>query len=599
MLLDRILSAFAMAQAILVTLRAGSKVLTGLWSSQHDDVVAQLLDLPLILPPPLPTSKQGAGNETQQQLALAQQLLLFDLTVAFRQGVKLGLQLDEYATTNPDYSKLVAIETISKVANVAAAEPYRMSLVPYVRAADMAAATAIVGVETREDPLDGDDNKDRIITGEPKEDHTVIANANNNKDAPKSSGKPAFINVSLRNKRKRSSRQQQRNKKEEKLLLSSSSDDGSFDESWVSEYTLVASSQSARIRAYAPRSFATLRGSFGMSDDAFRQALLESGPYCSFQSNSKGAARTGGVFFLTRDGSYLIKTIKRDELRTLLHMLPMYTHFMKENGRRSLLNRFCGLYEVSLNDGRERHYFVVMNSVFPGGARISERFDLKGSTVGRKASVEEREMLGSRAVLKDLDLAHENVSAERAVVVVDAAAVVDDELLVEQADRDTDGGKVPDSHHGHGYLHIGPTAKAALLAQLRMDVELLRNCSVIDYSLLVGVSVDPDDSLVNRKKGALAEKVGDFASMALRATLGMPSKRQQCGAGPLAMLPGEHKGRPATYYFGLIDFLQPFDYKKDLEYRLKGLVYKKASYSCVPPALYAQRFLDFVDKHVN
>lgn len=68
--------------------------------------------------------------------------------------------------------------------------------------------------------------------------------------------------------------------------------------------------RSAEITAYAPGTFADLRSRFGIPEQTFRQSILQSGPYVSFQSNSKGAARVGGVFFFTRDGSYMIKTIK-------------------------------------------------------------------------------------------------------------------------------------------------------------------------------------------------------------------------------------------------------------------------------------------------
>lgn len=49
----------------------------------------------------------------------------------------------------------------------------------------------------------------------------------------------------------------------------------------------------AEITAYAPVTFADLRSRFGISEQDFRQSILQSGPYVSFQSNSKGAARAG------------------------------------------------------------------------------------------------------------------------------------------------------------------------------------------------------------------------------------------------------------------------------------------------------------------
>lgn len=39
---------------------------------------------------------------------------------------------------------------------------------------------------------------------------------------------------------------------------------------------------------------------------------------------------------------------KKEEARTLLQMLPKYHKYMKRNGGRSILTRFCGVYGVSL-----------------------------------------------------------------------------------------------------------------------------------------------------------------------------------------------------------------------------------------------------------
>jgi hypothetical protein len=58
----------------------------------------------------------------------------------------------------------------------------------------------------------------------------------------------------------------------------------------------LQSTPASSIRAYAANQFAGLRSMFGISEAAFRRSLVESGPYVSFQSNSKGAARIGGIF---------------------------------------------------------------------------------------------------------------------------------------------------------------------------------------------------------------------------------------------------------------------------------------------------------------
>ena len=60
------------------------------------------------------------------------------------------------------------------------------------------------------------------------------------------------------------------------------------------------------------------------------------------------------------------------------------------------------IHEKDSLDKGQLHTFVVMNAVFPAEASsfVTERFDLKGSTVGREVSQEELERKGRDAVLK-------------------------------------------------------------------------------------------------------------------------------------------------------------------------------------------------------
>jgi hypothetical protein len=397
--------------------------------------------------------------------------------------------------------------------------------------------------------------------------------------------------------------------------------------------------RTAKITAFAPGCFGDLRSFFGISEKSFQRSILETGPYVSFQSNSKGAARAGLVFFFTRDGAYMIKTIKRDEVQGLLDMLPKYYRFMQRHGERSLLTKFCGMYQVSMHDTRnsdvddgdtvdsdddsQSYCFVVMNSVFPAEASklLSERFDLKGSTVGRECSAKERESKGASAVLKDLDL-------KREVSVVKAAQVNSRRHQATTTRQEVYG------------LHIGATAKSALMRQLRNDVKLLVACGAIDYSLLVGVAKeDPGfDAAVmealdksihweatlqgGRSSNKSARRLLSAALLPLQSLLAPPVflVRQSLrfakklvfwpapyygagscvvDAGPLSILQGSRHGAPATYYFGLIDFLQPYNSKKAVEYRLKTLVYPSDSFSCVPPQVYADRFLAYLNEHIT
>ena len=397
----------------------------------------------------------------------------------------------------------------------------------------------------------------------------------------------------------------------------------------------------AKIIAYAPQTFHDLRSRFGVSENEFIDSILSSGPFVSFQSNSKGAARSGGFFFFTMDGSYMIKTIKKGEVGAFLDMLPKYHKYMRRNGRKTLLTRVFGMYSVEMDDQKtksrgiidevkeklmphksDERVFVIMNSVFPaeGSKFISERYDLKGSTVGRECSEEEKQRKGSNAVLKDLDLAKEVE-------------------LVRSLER-------PRMRSSYG-INIGPVAKSSLLSQLRKDVKLLMECNVMDYSLLVGV-VDMDSGnldaaslkafekselyesrmrqLTRKKKNMgrvilssittplrilaapatfFARQMWEKAETTLSTILTLPLPYYGAGicgidGGSLSKLKGTRNGKRAMYYIGVIDFLQPWTASKVVERQLKGFMgYDTRAISCVTPEEYAARFLVFMDSHVS
>lgn len=73
----------------------------------------------------------------------------------------------------------------------------------------------------------------------------------------------------------------------------------------------------------------------------------------------------------------------------------------------TLLPRFFGLHRVKPHKGRQVR-FVVMGNVFATSKKIHERFDLKGSTLGREASEEEKATLKEMCTYKDNDWREQN-----------------------------------------------------------------------------------------------------------------------------------------------------------------------------------------------
>ncbi|PSC76693.1 Phosphatidylinositol 4-phosphate 5-kinase 2 [Micractinium conductrix] len=190
-----------------------------------------------------------------------------------------------------------------------------------------------------------------------------------------------------------------------------------------------------RWKDYAPRVFQRLRQGFGIDNSDYLLSLTGDAALRLLGSPGK----SGSVFFLSDDDRFLVKTVHKEEMRLLLELIPRYYRHVRANPA-TLLVHFYGVHRVTPLLGR-RVRFIVMGSVLPFDLRLHRRYDLKGSS--HKRTVGPARATNAHATLKDLD--------------------VDMQLV------------------------LPPRLHAALLRQLRRDLELLERLHVIDYSLLLGV----------------------------------------------------------------------------------------------------------------
>ena len=95
--------------------------------------------------------------------------------------------------------------------------------------------------------------------------------------------------------------------------------------------------------------------------------------------------KSGSLFYYTRDGKFIVKTIGRGEYKFLKKILPNYYQHLKQNPM-SLLPKFLGCYQLirKRKKKKEKFNFIVMQNVFNTNRQIHIRFDLKGSKIGRK-----------------------------------------------------------------------------------------------------------------------------------------------------------------------------------------------------------------------
>mmetsp|Transcript_34847 Transcript_34847/g.105026 ORF Transcript_34847/g.105026 Transcript_34847/m.105026 type:complete len:834 (+) Transcript_34847:617-3118(+) len=152
---------------------------------------------------------------------------------------------------------------------------------------------------------------------------------------------------------------------------------------------------------------------------------------------------SGSVFFLTNDDQFIIKTVRKGEHNFMLRLLPGYYMNLVQN-KQTLLPKFFGLFCYQ-NSLKQNIRFVVMNNLLPTRLEYGLRFDLKGSTKGRRASVKERRK--KHPCFKDLDF----------MSMLPAGIRLDDKL----------------------YERLKQT--------LERDVLVLESFRIMDYSLLVGI----------------------------------------------------------------------------------------------------------------
>ena len=77
----------------------------------------------------------------------------------------------------------------------------------------------------------------------------------------------------------------------------------------------------------------------------------------------------------------------KDDSASLMNILPDYYEYQQTNTD-TMMPRFLGLHHLRVNNMKVR--FTVMQNVFYSHVDLHEKYDLKGSTLGRGLSEEEK-----------------------------------------------------------------------------------------------------------------------------------------------------------------------------------------------------------------
>ena len=247
---------------------------------------------------------------------------------------------------------------------------------------------------------------------------------------------------------------------------------------------------------YAPEMFAQLRLFQSVEADSYSTAFRNITKHDSEQEllEKFSDGKSGSFFYFSLDYRFIVKTVTKAELHFLQQILSHYYQHIKNNPD-SLLTRIYGLHRIRLAAHQKYLSLVVMGNMLPHptACQVHEKYDLKGSSVGRRVLKRNEAVNGldlSKKTLKDCDLVRKIV--------------------------------------------IGESNKTKLMEQIRLDVEFLASVGVMDYSLLLGihfcgesetkaltsvrenVSASPDSGLTGSSSGHESSENSLFDSEAVR-----------------------------------------------------------------------------------
>ena len=201
---------------------------------------------------------------------------------------------------------------------------------------------------------------------------------------------------------------------------------------------------------YAPLVFHYIRRKFNIDDQDYKQSI-KGETEKMIEKFTEG--RSGSFFYFSEDGKYIVKTLTTGESKFLVHFLPHYIKYMSNNPH-SLISRFIGFHSMTMYN--LTIYFIVMQSVFLTPRKIHERYDLKGSWVDRNAGKTGRSSSSTAAGGKK-----KQGNPNKGIVL-----------------KDSDLNRT---------IRIAPTDRERFVHQVKADSEFLRDCNIMDYSLLLGI----------------------------------------------------------------------------------------------------------------
>ncbi|CAH1445188.1 unnamed protein product [Lactuca virosa] len=320
--------------------------------------------------------------------------------------------------------------------------------------------------------------------------------------------------------------------------------------------------------------------------------------------------KSGSLFYRSHDDRFVIKTLRKSELKVLLKMLPNYYNHVQAHDN-TMITKFYGIHEITPRGGKKVQ-FVVMGNMFYTDLRIHRHYDLKGSYYGRNTNTYN---IIEATTLKDLDLTYK--------------------------------------------FHMDKSLRDALFKQINLDCMFLESQQIIDYSLLLGLHfrapehlksmLEPPDAyafnrpqnttddgailrvdrtiqptgllLVTHEPDSVNTAPGPHSRGSTLKAFSVGDKEVDVllpGTGRLRVQLGVNMPAQANHkvshdisgstevelfevydvvlYLGIIDILQEYNTRKKIEHAYKSVLHDPMSISVAPPKFYSNRFFKYLEK---
>ena len=264
---------------------------------------------------------------------------------------------------------------------------------------------------------------------------------------------------------------------------------------------------------YFPEKFKMMKRSY--TDDDILDSLVSPYNYQKLISLIKEeGGRSGAFIFLTHDQRFLIKTISQADTKCFLSI--MLTKYLEriENFPDSKLVRILGVFKIN----PMKQNLIIMENLLVN-KQDCVIFDLKGSKVARLVKgIEDPKNPPLGCILKDINF-----------------------MLYDRK------------------IELDEDSKQRIVKTLAMDFSVLRECGIVDYSILLGI----------------------YKNQNKQAALTRPMLVADDGT---------------KFSLGIIDIFQLYNFLKASEKTFKTVIHKKEDISIASPTDYFNRICEFSSK---